>query len=669
MKKALTIILALLLALALTCAVAMAEETNGGTGSVVTDHGAIEYTEYYKNGKLLSDKEANCKNNPVIGRVFYEDGWYEDMVVEFEHDWGEWVSTATCTEAGVETRTCKICGATETVEVPALGHLWSSEVDAPDQWGTIIENATCEKEGLAQDYCKRCGVMGEKTRVIEKPEHIFDKPVLDLQPMCDEETQEVQNGVYHFVCKYCDTPELDENGDILYRDLTLDDYKKIFNVTNYDGHVWDAWVTEIPATCAKEGKDVRWCKRCGKEEYRTTAALNHNNYKALQLVEEHLVDCFHRYNVYYCPLCKGTIYGYWDNGTFKEIAKADVDAGNVDAMQPTESHFYLYTDEYLVEEVEPTCETNGKKVYKCVYHDEVDGHNTNEGDDYKVIVVPKLGHDWIGWVCEHEIGENGNEYNHYVNTCRRCGLTKDFNGTYSPEPCEDDKHEYVVMDSTAATCTAEGVTISVCRLCGDEKIETAKATGHDWGEKEVVVEATCKGEGKDGKYLYTCKNCGALRTETVAAPSHVIVEDPAVEPAIGVPGKTAGSHCEVCGDIIVAQEEIPAIVANTYELDTSAVTKGSTTSGLGYVKVEGTEEVKNLYVRITWNFTLASGDTFSYCTVKEVKVGEDGEYSFKASGASAIAGATLNSVYVVVTTDEDADVKPSGFDVLAVNIL
>ena len=43
-----------------------------------------------------------------------------------EHIFGEWTVTreATCTEAGVETRSCE-CGETETREIPALGHDWS----------------------------------------------------------------------------------------------------------------------------------------------------------------------------------------------------------------------------------------------------------------------------------------------------------------------------------------------------------------------------------------------------------------------------------------------------------------------------------------------------------------------------------------------------------------
>jgi hypothetical protein len=44
------------------------------------------------------------------------------------HSFGDWTVTtpATCTEAGVETRTCE-CGETETREIPALGHDWQAD--------------------------------------------------------------------------------------------------------------------------------------------------------------------------------------------------------------------------------------------------------------------------------------------------------------------------------------------------------------------------------------------------------------------------------------------------------------------------------------------------------------------------------------------------------------
>lgn len=48
---------------------------------------------------------------------------------ECEHQWGEWVETKapTCTEVGEETRTCSVCGETETREVAAAGHNFGGE--------------------------------------------------------------------------------------------------------------------------------------------------------------------------------------------------------------------------------------------------------------------------------------------------------------------------------------------------------------------------------------------------------------------------------------------------------------------------------------------------------------------------------------------------------------
>ncbi len=68
-----------------------------------------------------------------------------------EHSFGEWtVTTApTCTEAGVETRTCE-CGETETREIAALGH---TEEIIP-----AVE-ATCTETGLTEGV--KCAVCGE----------------------------------------------------------------------------------------------------------------------------------------------------------------------------------------------------------------------------------------------------------------------------------------------------------------------------------------------------------------------------------------------------------------------------------------------------------------------------------------------------------------------------
>ena len=66
-----------------------------------------------------------------------------------EHSFGEWTATkqATCTDAGIETRTCE-CGESETRTVEALGH---------DTVHHDAKAATCTEKGwAAYDTCSRC---------------------------------------------------------------------------------------------------------------------------------------------------------------------------------------------------------------------------------------------------------------------------------------------------------------------------------------------------------------------------------------------------------------------------------------------------------------------------------------------------------------------------------
>lgn len=118
-----------------------------------------------------------------------------------------------------------------------------------------------------------------------------------------------------------------------------------------------------------------------------------------------------------------------------------------------------------------------------------------------------------------------------------------------------------------ATCTEEGSYDSVvyCQMCGDEMSRTPMTIDkidHTPGEavKENEVEATCTEDGSYDLVVY-CTECEeelSRTTEIIDALGHSIVKDEAVEPTDTEPGLTEGSHCSLCGEIIVKQEEIPA---------------------------------------------------------------------------------------------------------------
>ena len=72
---------------------------------------------------------------------------------------------------------------------------------------------------------------------------------------------------------------------------------------------------------------------------------------------------------------------------------------------------------------------------------------------------------------------------------------------------------------------------------------------------DMVTEATCK---EQGYTTYTCKCGESYVAEYVDKLPHTPVVDEAVEPTCTKTGLTEGSHCDVCGDTIVAQETVKA---------------------------------------------------------------------------------------------------------------
>ena len=119
-------------------------------------------------------------------------------------------------------------------------------------------------------------------------------------------------------------------------------------------------------------------------------------------------------------------------------------------------------------------------------------------------------------------------------------------------------HTEVIDKAVPATCTTDGKTEgSHCYVCGKViKAQTViKATGHKYDDGKITKQPTCT---ETGVKTYTCSECGATKAETIKANGHTEVIDKAVPATCTTDGKTEGSHCSVCGEVIKAQTVIKA---------------------------------------------------------------------------------------------------------------
>ena len=99
--------------------------------------------------------------------------WEEAAVVECTHSWGEWVVTTepTATEDGEETRTCSLCGATETQVVPATG---VEEPECTCSATVSVTGTTVTVSGLTGTFQDAWIAAGEKTTYDEvKADYLY----------------------------------------------------------------------------------------------------------------------------------------------------------------------------------------------------------------------------------------------------------------------------------------------------------------------------------------------------------------------------------------------------------------------------------------------------------------------------------------------------------------
>ncbi|MDD6022785.1 MAG: phosphodiester glycosidase family protein [Oscillospiraceae bacterium] len=143
------------------------QSSNGGTSWKKI--GETQDTSYEVTG-LSASKEYQYKirTRVVVDNAAYTSLKYTDPVncdLMHAHVWDEGKVTTepTCTEEGVKTYTCSICGETKTEAIAALGHTWDE--------GKVTTEPTCTEEGVKTYTCSACGET--KTEAIAALGHSF----------------------------------------------------------------------------------------------------------------------------------------------------------------------------------------------------------------------------------------------------------------------------------------------------------------------------------------------------------------------------------------------------------------------------------------------------------------------------------------------------------------
>ncbi|MCR5104268.1 MAG: leucine-rich repeat domain-containing protein [Eubacterium sp.] len=192
-------------------------------------------------------------------------------------------------------------------------------------------------------------------------------------------------------------------------------------------------------------------------------------------------------------------------------------------------------------ETAPTCTEKGVMKYTCEC-----------GDSYTQEIT-ELGHNYLlvpGSSVDVTCTTNGKESD---KKCSRC--EKIITG----QVIQAVGHSEVVDIAVSPTCSKTGLTEgSHCSVCGEiiVKQEVISKIDHIWNDGVTVKDPTCT---LTGLKKFTCTKCGEEKSEVIKAKGHTIIVDDAIEATCTSEGKTEGSHCSECGNIIVEQDIIPKL--------------------------------------------------------------------------------------------------------------
>ena len=449
-----------------------------------------------------------------------------------EHDFGEWTATVspTCTEPGSKNRACSVCGHTETAEIPAVGHKYVLVEERPvtcaENGKKIFECSVCHdiKEEITEDKlnhdfggaapcaegvtCIRCGK--------ERQSLPHSHATREIEPTCTE------SGYIEEYCTEC--------GKIFAKSEKVEP----------SGHDFCEWRLVKAPTCTEPGVQTRVCERCGERVNEVVEATGHS----VVYVPAKAADCTHDgYEAYaYCSVCgeeiipkvaiaaAGHDFGEWETETAATCEEEGTEARSCKSCGTVEKRVVPATGHSVVDVSAKAadCTQDGYEAY--AYCSECGEEITPK------VTVAALGHDFGEW--EQAVAPTCTAPGARTKVCKRCGERV-------TETVEATEHSVVYVSAKAADCTQDGYeAYAYCSECGEEIIPkvTVAALGHDYGEWETDIAATCVAEGVEKR---VCIRCGISETRAISVTEHEW-EEVFVLPATETSEGKTTYECSIC---------------------------------------------------------------------------------------------------------------------------